>query len=357
MTKKKARVAIVGLGRMGSTIDDEGHTELPYSIASAVQASPCLDLVAGSDIIDKKRNSFAERWGVDAVYQDFTEMVTNQKPDLVAVCTAACLPKPVDISPGTQIRADSHADLTIKLAELEVPMLYIEKAMASSMIRADEVLEVISNNGIFYNTGVLRRFDNRYLVVREAVASGLIGDVRAAVHYAPTTLMHGHIHSIDTISFLLGDPKIQAVRGELLPRDTRYMDRHIAKDPNATFQLIFDGDVEAYTVPAGCWEFEVFGSEGCIRLLNNGEVAVLRRVRGNRHWYEEPFKKITPKSPVVACLEDLVDSRNKDRPTLGNVRVTHHVTEACIAVAESHLNGGVWVDLPLVQRDLYIFHV
>ena len=67
MTKKKARVAIVGLGRMGSTIDDEGHTELPYSIASAVQASPFLDLVAGSDILDKKRNSFAERWGVDAV--------------------------------------------------------------------------------------------------------------------------------------------------------------------------------------------------------------------------------------------------------------------------------------------------
>ena len=163
---------------MGSTIDDEGHTELPYSIASAVEASSCLDLVAGSDIIEKKRNSFAERWGVDAVYQDYTQMVINQKPDIVAVCTAACLPKPVDISPGIQIRADSHADLTIKLAELDVPMLYIEKAMASSMKRADEVLEVISRNGIFYNTGVLRRFDNRYLVVRDAVASGLIGDVR-----------------------------------------------------------------------------------------------------------------------------------------------------------------------------------
>ena len=28
-----------------------------------------------------------------------------------------------------------------------------------------------------------------------------------------------------------------------------------------------------------------------------------------------------------------------------------------IAVAESHLCGGAWIELPLAKRDLYIFHV
>ena len=357
MVTKKFRVGIVGLGRMGSTIDDEGHTKLPYSIASAVEASPCFELIAGSDLIEERCTSFAERWGVKAVYHDSHQMITTEKPDLVAVCTAACLPKPVDVSPGPEDRADSHADLTIEFAELGVPMLYIEKAMASSMTRADQVLDVVTRNNICYNTGVLRRFDNRYAVVRDAIFSGLIGDVRTAVHYAPATLMHGHVHSIDTISFLLGDPKIQAVRGELLPRDRKFTGRHIAKDPNAIYQLIFDGDVEGYTVPAGCWEFEVFGSDGCIRLLNNGEVAVLRKVGGKRRWYEEPFDNVIPKSPVVGCLEDLAHSKNTGKTTLGNVELTHHLTEACIAIAESHLNGGVWMDLPLGQRDLYVFHV
>ena len=43
--------------------------------------------------------------------------------------------------------------------------------------------------------------------------------------------------------------------------------------------------------------------------------------------------------------------------TLGNVDVTHLTTEACLAVAESHVKGGAWVELPMQQRDLYVFHV
>ena len=67
---KTYRVAIVGLGRMGSTIDDEGHTPLPYSVAAAAQASPRLELVAGCDLVADKCAAFSERWGVSATYQD-----------------------------------------------------------------------------------------------------------------------------------------------------------------------------------------------------------------------------------------------------------------------------------------------
>ena len=357
MAGEKYRVGIIGLGRMGSTIDDEGHTQLPYSIAAATKASPHLELVTGADVIEDKRSAFSERWGVEAVYEDFREMVALEKPDLVAVCTAACLPKPANASPGPDHRDDAHADLTVALTAIGVPMLYVEKAMASSMQRADEVLEAVSRSGAQFNTGVLRRFDNRYAMVRDAVAAGAIGQVQAVVHYAPSSLMHGHIHSIDTISFLIGDPTIEAVRGELLPRDMGFLGRHIDHDPGATYQLRFAGNIEAYTVPAGHWEFEVLGSEGCIRLLNNGAAAVLRKANGKAGWEEEPLQFVTPQSPVISCLEDLVQSRTTGRPTLGNVQLTHHITEACIGVAESHQQGGVWVEPPLSARDLYIFHV
>jgi hypothetical protein len=39
------------------------------------------------------------------------------------------------------------------------------------------------------------------------------------------------------------------------------------------------------------------------------------------------------------------------------VDLSARIVEACIAVAESHRRGGAWVELPLAQRDLYIFHV
>ena len=75
MPSRKTRVAIIGLGRMGSTIDDEGHTNYPYSIAASTKASPHLELVAGVDIIEEKRTAFTKRWGIEAVYQDFGKMI------------------------------------------------------------------------------------------------------------------------------------------------------------------------------------------------------------------------------------------------------------------------------------------
>ena len=117
---------------------------------------------------------------------------------------------------------------------------------------------------------------------------------------------------------MIGDPTIEAVRGDLLPREASFFGRHIDHDPRAVYQLRFAGNIDAYTVPAGKWEFEVLGSEGCIRLLNNGSLAVLRRENGRGGWEEEPLKTVKLTSPVVRCLEDLVQSR-----ATGPVSYTH----------------------------------
>ena len=194
------RVGIIGLGRMGSTIDDEGHTSLPYSVGASCSASKHLELVAGCDLMSERRTDFAERWGVSAVYEDYREMVEKERPDLVAVCTTATgLPKPGNEAPHSSFRADAHAELAVALAELKVPMLYVEKAMVCSMRRADEIRAAVRRSGTQINTGVLRRFDNRYDPVRTAILEGRIGRPTAALHYADTSLMHGHIHSIDRV--------------------------------------------------------------------------------------------------------------------------------------------------------------
>ena len=63
-------------------------------------------------------------------------MIRREEPDLVAICTAACLPKPAREAPDASFRGDSHADLAVAVADMGVPMIYLEKAMASSMERA-----------------------------------------------------------------------------------------------------------------------------------------------------------------------------------------------------------------------------
>ena len=76
---KTYRVAIVGLGRMASTIDaevvDYPAITLPYSIAASCQASEKLQLIAGADIVAEKREAFGKRWGISALYEDYLEMI------------------------------------------------------------------------------------------------------------------------------------------------------------------------------------------------------------------------------------------------------------------------------------------
>ena len=357
---KTYRVAIIGLGRMGSTIDDEGHTELPYSIAASTLASDRLELAAGCDIDRGKREAFRERWKVQAVYEDLRTMIKEEQPDLVAVCTAACAPKPAREAPDNSFRGDSHAELGTAVAELKVPMLYLEKAMASSLAAADSVKAAVEGNGTVFNSGVLRRFDCRYEPARQAVLDGRIGTPKAAVAYASTNLLHGHIHSIDTLSWLLGDPAITAVRGELLPRDLEF-DGFLPSDPQATYQLQFANGVEASSVAAGEWEFEVIGDAGAVRNFNNGAYNGLRLrpedTERRYAWEESRLAELPPKGTAVSCLEDLVRAYESGQPTRGHVGVAHHVTEACFAIAESHKRGGTWIELPLQDRDTYIFHI
>ena len=342
------RAAIIGLGRMGSTIDEEvkGQSPIwePYSIAGAVGASERLELVAGADILPERREAFTRKWGVAAVYEDYGEMIRQEQPDLVAICT----------------RGHLHAEMAVGVAEAGVPMLYQEKAMACSMREADAVLDACRRHGTVFNTGVLNCFNPWYQAAREVVASGQIGEPRVAVHYADRDLLHGHTHTIGTLSYLLGDPKIEAVRGELHPRDLRIEGNRLEQDPHATFQLRFANGVEGWTLPAGVYEFEVIGAEGAVRLLNNGSGMALRRsaAPGGRRaqWDPAPIPPVVEKSMVVTCLEDLMEAHEAGRRTRTDVETTHNTTEACFAVPESHLRGGTWVELPLENRDLYVFH-
>ncbi|RIK38441.1 MAG: hypothetical protein DCC57_20905, partial [Chloroflexi bacterium] len=269
-------MAIIGLGRMGSTIDDELPAGSPaYSVAAACAASPRLSVTAGADIDPAKRQAFATRWGVSALYDDYRAMIRQERPDLVAICTKGPL----------------HAEMAVAVAEENVPMIFCEKAIACSMREADAVLEAVGSRRIPFNTGVLRRFNRAYHQARDLIAAGEIGEVKTAVHYAASNLLHGHIHSLDTLSFLLGDPQVESVWGELLPRDLAIENNRLDKDPNGIYQVRFANGVEATTVPGGAWEFEVLGTGGSVRICNNGGEVALRQAPAQRRgsWENVPL--------------------------------------------------------------------
>ncbi len=343
---KKYRVAIVGLGRMASTIDDEVKDSLsdwvPYSIASACKQIESIDLIAGADILPEKREAFKQRWGVNALYEDYLEMIDNEKPDIVAICT----------------KGELHAEMGTCVAEKGVPMIYLEKAIACSMKEADMLLKACKDNNTLLNTGVLRRFNRNYRKARQLIESGEIGNIRSIVHYGATNLLHGHIHSVDTIMYLIGDPKAKTVWGELLPRSTKIENNRLDNDPSSIYQIEFENGIEAWTINAGNWDFEVWGSAGSIKSTDNGVGWIIKKPSSDKKgiYNEIPFPEVEGPSSTMYCLIDLIEAFEQGRPTSGNIDVTHHATEICLAVAESHIQGKR-VSMPLENRELYIWHV
>eukprot|EP01052_Picozoa_sp_SAG31_P002990 SAG31_NODE_110_length_24476_cov_9.909654_7_plen_150_part_00 len=113
--------------------------------------------------------------------------------------------------------------------------------------------------------------DNRFVACGQAIAAGEIGPPTAAVFFGSSSLLHGHIHTIDTLSFLLGDPGIRRVRGELTDGDGKPLaveGDHIPADPTSTYQIQFMNGVVATAVPSGkgaAYEFEVIGPAGTLR--------------------------------------------------------------------------------------------
>ena len=89
--KHTYRGAVVGCGRMGSTIDDEhiGNATLPWpwAHAPAMIEARGVDLVAGADVDQAKLDDFKRRWGTEALYTDYREMVEKEQPDIVCLTT------------------------------------------------------------------------------------------------------------------------------------------------------------------------------------------------------------------------------------------------------------------------------
>ncbi len=132
------RAAVIGLGRMGSTYDDEvqygGTVYLPYCHGPSYFYSPHTDLVAGADPHEEQRSLFGQRWGLsdDHLYADYREMLDAERPDFVSVATTAKIRAPI-----VQNAASSSAKA-----------IWAEKPIAFSLAEAYAMVDACRENGV-----------------------------------------------------------------------------------------------------------------------------------------------------------------------------------------------------------------
>lgn len=341
------RAAVIGLGRMGSTYDDELHqggtTFFPYAHAPSYVATPGVALVAGADSHDEQRVIFGERWGIatEHLYADYREMLAKEQLDIVSVCTTA------------RIRAQIVQDI----AQAGVKAIWAEKPLALTLAEADAMVAACRMANVSMAVNCSRRWNPFFAETRRMIDAGELGTLLQITAYGQCGLSHNGSHLIDSVRYLAGG-EVEWVFGEMESDEAAASDN----DLMGNGYLAFDNGVRAYLrgMPTGVasWEFDVLGTEGRVRLVAGClELELTKLVPGGPRNRGMPAKVPFPlprqiPGTGVTIVQDIIHAIETDHPPRCSGEDGLAALEVALALRESHRQGGVKVTLPLNDRSL-----
>ena len=188
------KVAIVGLGRIASLLEDDSLREKPCTHAGAITANADCELTAGCDIDEERRGLFAQKWRVP-VYADAAEMLRVHKPQILAIAT----------------HPDSHYHYCRLAANAGIQVVICEKPLADNIREARKIAR-LADNGLAIVTNHERRYSEDYIRAKTILNSGKLGlllSMRAVLYMGKTqrlldVLWHDGTHLADAIMFLTG---------------------------------------------------------------------------------------------------------------------------------------------------------
>lgn len=193
--KKQLGLAVVGCGVVGRIR------------ATLAKDYPGIGWIGLSDVNEKVGHALKDDIDADYFTNDFHELIARPEVDAVIVATSTW----------------AHVEPTLAAVE-HGHSLFIEKPLATDARQSAEVLAAIEAAGIDAVVGYTQRFRRRFLVVKERISTGQIGELNCAVvrafmnRMAPTgevrlTQDRRHLtpmvvsgtHSLDMCFWLMGD--------------------------------------------------------------------------------------------------------------------------------------------------------
>lgn len=345
-------MAIIGLGRVASTLEDDPKRRKPCTHAGAYAACPDTAVVAGADPDAEARERFTARWGVRAVYADYGEMLRHERPDVVSVCAYA-----VD-----------RARMVIDAAEAGARGIWCEKAVATSLVEARAMVEACRRTGTHVVVNHSRRWSPVYRAAAALVAEGRLGRIEAAVAQHSGNLLHTGTHAFDVLRHLLGEVAevegfLDAAAGEDRVSGYEPGEDEALGDVGGHARLLFESGARAVVLGSAkryfTFRFEVVGSEGSLRLGNDMEPELLLPAESKG---ATGFEVPTPR-PLVAAepgaarrggqVADLVAAIRHGTPLPSTLDDGARALEIALAVHASHRRGEK-VHLPLDDESLRI---
>ena len=340
--KHTYRGAVVGCGRMGSTIDDEvvGSPSYPWpwAHAPAMIEAQGVELVAGADVDSAQLSDFGRRWGVKALYTDVSEMVAKERPDIVSVTT------------NSRVRAE----VVLALAESGVKAIFATKPLSQTLAEADAMIEACRRHNTILSVACHLNWYAPYTGARELIARGEIGPLRSMVCHNPAQLSNLLSHALALLRLFAGAPA-RWVFGHMDSDAVAAGDNDIA----GSGYIVYDNGVRAFMnsrSPRRDWTLEFICERG--RVVSRNDHAWFE-LWGQEPQTGQPIQRQfphpwRPRSSMVDAFEGVARSIEAGEETVCPGEFGLEALEIAIAMRESHRRGGVRVELPLADRSLML---
>lgn len=269
------RAAVVGIGRIGHsyTIGSERASHV-----SSYLKCPETELVAVADVDRVKLEDFKIEHTDIAVYQDYEKMLNEAKPEIVSVCTPT----------------ETHARIARNCARFaSTKALFVEKPISSTVEEAEKMIKTCEQFGVKLACNMARRWDKAYQRIKR-IADGQdetwdIGELLAFEGRFSGDPIGDGVHMADLHNWMMQEN----TKLSLLNIPSPY--------------LVFEADL--------------WGSNGLVRILNNGSEIQLwfaeesRRYQGFRELGGMITLEETYDFPqaMLNAVDDLVECASSDK--------------------------------------------
>ena len=310
MTDQKSasyRAAIIGCGSIAN------------SHASGYNRTEATTIVACADTVEAKAVGFAERNGIPNHYADYRQMLEVEKPDIVSVCTWHPL----------------HAEMTIAAAARQPKAILCEKPMATNVGEAEAMMIACQRNQVKLAIGFQRRFLGAWTEAKELIAAGAIGKPERVSHTRLTGLLNATSHGFDCMRYILGDPKVEWVFGQVERKTDRY-ERSVRSEDCVAGFLLFEGGVQGTfqtdLVSENKWAF-VQGTDGMLD-FDDGWIRYFNTETGG--WRDVEVESVDAAAAQAQELVDWIEERSVHRNQAENGLWTMHMMMGAYESARCH---------------------
>ena len=349
----RLKAAVIGLGRIASTIDEElddfDGVEFPYGHIPCYMSMPEVEVVGMSDTWVEQREAAGAKWGFEALYADYRQMLEETRPDIVSVCTSA---KP-------------RGDILLEIANggYGVRAIWAEKPITLSLAEADAAIDACKRANIALAINCTRRWQDDYLQVNALIDDGAIGDVVSVDSRSSCGLSHNGSHLITTLTMYVPERAVSVVGEAEL--DEANPDNDFSGVGLIRFPGKVRGYVRAYDNGPNESSHDIVGTDGMVRIINDARSIQIwtayeasesdRQLRERRSFVRSHFPPpVRRHSGGVNAVYDLIHCIESGDDPRCSGEDAREALEIAIAIRESERRGNQPVDLPLADRSARI---